>query len=200
MHNTIIEDSQPYTKSISFSFENDRLEIGIETENLLIKSYNKNDFKLCLKLYSDPQITKYFDFGIPRTEPEIIELTKRGRSFFDKKLPFGLFSIFLKETGSFIGQADLFPTDDIDTAEIGCILFKQFQSKGYGTEAVKAIIFDLVKKINRTNLLKNQIRKIMGTVHPKNIASQNVIKKCGMEPYKTMNRFNNPRVWYNVET
>lgn len=200
MHNITLQEKQTHTKQITFSMEKESLYIEIETENLYIRSYNNNDFDLCFQLYSDPKITKYFDFGVPRTKSEIINLTEKGRSFFENKQPFGLFSIFLKNTKSFIGQVDLFPTDRVDTVEIGCILFKEFQGKGYGTESVKAIIFDLVKKINLSGLLENQIKKVMGTVHPKNIASQTVVKKCGMEPYKVKTRFNNPRVWYNVET
>ncbi len=180
--------------SILFKIEDNKLRVEIETERLYIRSYNEKDLNDCILLYGDPTITKHFDHGIPRTETEVKELIKdRGSKYFDNGEPFGLFSLFFKETGNFIGQADLFPTSIPTTLEIGCILQNEFQHQGLGTEAVKALIVDYINELNKKGFA---IDTVMGTVHPENIASNKLVKKCGMKANKFQERFGNPRIWY----
>lgn len=184
---------------ISFRFQEKKLYVEIETERLYIRSYEDRDFENCIRLYSDPMITKYFDHGVPRTRKEVEDLIdERGNKYFNKGEPFGLFSLFYKENNAFIGQADLFPTEEPGTVEVGCILQKKFQHQGLGTEAVKALIVDYVNELNsRKYTYKGfSILKVLGTVHPKNTPSNKLVRKCGMRADKFQERFGNPRIWY----
>ena len=185
---------------VKFNPSADGLDIQVETQNLFIRSYRDSDLDSCIDLYGDPIITKYFDHGAPRSEVEVQDLVAlRGASLFKNNIPLGLFSVFLKETGEFVGQVDLLPTDDPSTVEIGCILFQQFQSSGIGTEATRAMIFQYTRVLfekGYRNLIGLPIDKIMGTVHPNNRASLCLVRKIGMVFQKNKERFGKPRMWF----
>ena len=186
---------------ISFQFTRDALTVSIETERLLILSYQENDFENCVNLYGDRLITKYFDHGVPRSRTEVKELIfEKTHKYFTRKHPYGLFSIFLKEKMLFIGQIDLLPMECPKTLEVGFILRKEFHNQGFCLEAVKALIFDYVDEIN--NRLfdddSSQVNKIVATVHPENFSSRKVLIKCGMSIEKFQERFGNPRLWYSL--
>lgn len=187
---------------ISIQQNNQKISATIETERLIIESYKDRDFQNCIQLYGDREITRYFDHGKPRTYIEVQQLIEeRGKKYFENGEPFGLFSLFLKEDGRFIGQADLFPTDEPGVLEIGCILLKQFQRMKYGTEAVKALIIDYIDDLIHRNIKDRgmSLYKILGTVHPDNLPSNMLVRKCGMQVNKFQERFGNPRIWYYYE-
>src|ERR1700722_8239719 len=125
-------------------------DISIETKNLHISSYKENEFEKSLSLYGDPVITRFFDHGRPRLRLEVQNyINDKHNQYIKNGEPFGIFSIYDKSNMEFIGQVDLTPTDEPGTLEIGCILFKQYQDQGIGTEAVKSLIFDYVEELNR---------------------------------------------------
>src|SRR3954470_22250548 len=106
-------------ESISFSRSAAQLSIEAFTDRLFIRSYAE-DFERCLSLYGDGELTRYFDHGNPRTYQEILEYVgDRGSRYFDQGLPFGIFSVFLKEGNLFVGQVDLVPTENPGEVEIG---------------------------------------------------------------------------------
>jgi trans-aconitate 2-methyltransferase len=196
-----IENEQVIKPRISFSLKSNIFEIEIETKNLYIRSYRDEEFENCVLLYGDPVITRYFDYGKPRSRFEIQEyINEKNDRYLKNREPFGIFSIYDKSNLKFIGQVDLAPTNEPGELEIGCILFKQYQDQGVGTEAVKALMFDYVEELNHRGIKCNDlpITKIMGTVHPQNYLSRSLIKKFGMTFDKFQERFGNPRLWYSL--
>lgn len=171
------------------------VDVSIETDHLEIKSYKSCDIQNSIQLYSDPEITKYFDTGHPKPESEILSyVTNTGINAFNHGHPFGLFSIFEKGSEKFIGHIDLVKyTDDEKVLEVGYILLKPFQGKGYGSEAAKAIIYEYIPYLQQSGY---DIQKVIATVHPDNIPSQKVLQKLGFSFEKSEERFNNPRYWY----
>jgi RimJ/RimL family protein N-acetyltransferase len=184
--------------NISFYRESWSLKVKIETENLYIYSYSEKDFEECVRLYGDEIVTKYFDHGKPRSRVEVENyIAEKGNKHFNKGEPFGLFSIFDKHTGVFIGQVDLLPMGEPGVVEIGCILHECYHSMGIGTEAVRAMVLDYVEILNVDfKFNEHPIVKVIGTVHPDNILSRKLIKSLGMIFEKSQRRFDNPRLWY----
>ncbi len=185
---------------ISFHFSFKSLQVQIETERLYIHSYRDNDFENCLSLYGDQEITKYFDYGKPLSRDEVNQLIlEKGHKYFAKGEPYGLFSIFNKEDMSFIGQFDLMPIGEPGVVEIGCILHNQSQNQGFCTEIIKTFINDYIEELNYRNFKCNglSIIKVIATAHPKNNASNKIVKKIGMAFEKFEKRFGNPRLWYS---
>ncbi|MBS0615704.1 MAG: GNAT family N-acetyltransferase [Verrucomicrobia bacterium] len=187
---------------ISFFSHGHRLLIEGFTERLYIRSYQDSDLESCLDLYSDEEITKYFDNGKPRTAQQILEYIKeRGRRYFDRGEPFGLFSVFLKDSFTFIGQVDLVPTGNPGEVEIGWIFLKDFHNKGYCTEAVQDFLLPLIQGLYKRNYQSTglTINRIIATAHPKNIASNKIIQKAGLAFYQSSLRYEgNPRNWYSL--
>src|SRR3989344_3113065 len=108
----LLQDSQSREESFCFKFHpnNRHLFVTFESERLQISSYRDEDFENCVQLYGNKTLTKYFDHGKPRSRKEIEELTRgKGIEYFRKGKPFGLFSLFDKTDGAFVGQMDIFP-------------------------------------------------------------------------------------------
>lgn len=177
---------------------NCKVDVSGVTSRLYIRSYNEGDYKDSVLLYGNKEITKYFDHGMPRAQKEIdAYLEDRGKSYFNQGLPFGIFSVFIKDSSKFIGQVDLVPFEKSGVVEIGWIFKKDFHGKGYCTEAVKEFLLPLAKKINSQSIYN--IEKLMATAHPDNVASNRVIKKLGMKYEKEEDRYNGkPRLWYSI--
>lgn len=171
----------------------------IETERLLIRSYQDEDFEDCVQLYGDKALIKYFDYGVVRNRDEVKSLiTEKTYGYSNIKKPFGLFSIFLKDGMTFIGQIDLLPLDESNTVEIGFIMKKEFHGHGYCTEAVKYLIFDYINTINSCKDRCVPVIKIVATVHPDNMPSIKILEKVGMKLEKVQERFKAPRCWYSL--
>jgi len=175
------------------------LQVKVETKRLIIYSYHKSHFDDCLALYGDPVLTKYFDHGKPRSNEEVKQLIKeKADKYFDHGLPFGLFSIFDKENGNFIGQFDLIPATDPQVVEIGCIFHRPYHNRGYCPEVVKCFLNEYIEKINQMfrRTKRTLITKAIATTHPKNFASIRMIKLVGMKYEKTESRFGTYRKWF----
>ncbi len=176
--------------------------ISIEswTNRLFIRSYLDKDFSECITLYSDKEITKYFDHGNPKSIQEIFDFVQeRGSRYFERGEPFGLFSVFLKDSPMFIGQIDLVPTGLPGEVEIGWIFHKNFQNKGYCSEAVLEFLIPLIYKIREKKFKSGNliINRVIATAHPENIPSNKIIQKAGLSFYQSHLRYGgNPRNWY----
>ena len=188
----------------NITFVNNGAKIDIQgfTNRLFIRSYQDEDYKACLSLYSDPVITRYFDHGEPRSRSEIdAHIQERGRFFFDKGEPFGLFSVFLRTDNQFIGQADLMPTGNRGEVEIGWILHKTWQNQGYCSEGTQCFLLPLIYKLKEKNYQSGEavINRVIATAHPENGASQKIIQKLGFSMYKSSVRYGGrPRFWFEL--
>lgn len=187
---------------IKFFDKNGHVKVEIETSRLVIRSYDNSDFENCLALYGDPIVTKLFDFGKPFTKEEVLELVlEKGHSLFRKKIPLGLFSIFLKEDMSFVGQVDLMPFTESGTLEIGCILHRRYQGQGIGTEVVMIFLENYIDELNKRGYKYHgrPFKRVIATAHPKNVASNALIKHLGFTFNRFEERFGKPRLWYTYK-
>lgn len=188
---------------ISISIDSSTCFVEVVTERLVIRSCIEEDFNNCVLLYGDEKIVGYFDSGKTRCSSEVFALLKeRAFKYFRNGKPFGLFSVFLRESETFIGQIDLLPTLDIGVMEIGFIFLQEYQNKGFCSEAAKAMIFEYVEELNfrKYSCKELPIYKIIATVHPENKPSIKVLEKIGMTLNKRRDRFGQPRLWYSVLT
>lgn len=191
----------PFETHIAFRTTSNYLRVYIHTKRLIIRSYQDVDFENVISLYSDECIMKYFDHGQPRTKTELEHLiAEKGEKYFSRGQPFGLFSIFCKNSGAFIGQVDFMPFEEVGVAEIGFILHWKYHNQGFCSEVVRAMLFDYVKALHKKHFVCNElpIRKVIATVHPENNASRRVIENFGMTFDKAQKRFGHPRLWYSM--
>jgi len=194
--------SQLEAGKTSLCYDSGRLFIEAFTDRLFIRSYANEDFDRCLSLYGDVEITKFFDHGEPRTNEEILDyVQERGDRYFNQGEPYGIFSVFLRENNSFIGQIDLVPTDNPGEVEIGWIFHKEFQGKGFCSEAVLDFLLPFIHRIAQMGFKTGGllVYKVIATAHPENIASNRVIQKAGLSMYQSQLRYGGkPRNWYSL--
>lgn len=195
-----VQTKDEFKSEVFLSEEESVVQVEIETPRLLIRSYHVQDFEECVALYGNTKITKFFDHGKPRSRNEVKKLIREKTGYFKKGQPFGLFSIFLKNSMTFIGQIDLIPVKP-GVVEIGFILLAKYQNKGFGSEIVNAFLLDYVNELNVQGYSYggSPIKEVIATVHPLNLPSKKLMEKMGMHFKKFQNRFDAPRLWYTYK-
>ena len=156
------------------------MKIFLKTDRLIIKLPTLSDFDAILALNTDPAVMRFIGNGSINTPEQVqAKLDKDIAHFF--KHQFGLGVVYEKATGEFVGQAGLFhleyndnqPANQPVKIEIGYRLCKKHWNKGYATELVCAI---------RDWGFKNlPVEKLIAVVDPRNIDSQKVVSKAGLD-------------------
>jgi RimJ/RimL family protein N-acetyltransferase len=152
----------------------------LETERLKLRGHRLDDFVHCAAMWADPKVTRYIG-GKPLTEEESWTRLLRYVGHWSL-LGFGYWVAEEKATAKFVGEigfADykraLEPSLK-GVPEIGWVLASQAHSKGYATEAVRAVVEwgDAHFQSARTACI----------VAPENVASIRVAEKCGYREFQ----------------
>lgn len=160
----------------------------IETARLKGKVASMSDFADLAKLYSDPEVRKYYYFMNPYILSE--QQTLQAIDFYQELYQEGFprFVFHEKETGKFIGTGGLCFYDPREEnfengrVEISYQLAKEFWGKGYATEVAKELIEFAFKRY--------PIKTLCVATVSDNLGSQKVIEKCGFElKFKRKNQY-----------
>lgn len=116
----------------------------LETERLRLRGHRLEDFKECLALWGDPQVTRYIG-GKPLTGEEVWARLLRYAGHW-AMLGYGYWLIEDKASGRFIGEMgfadfkrDISPSF-AGIPEIGWVLAPAAQGRGLATEALHAAV------------------------------------------------------------
>lgn len=168
--------------------------IILETNRLLLRLPVMNDLDDLFRLYSNPEIRKYFPEGVltlGETREEL-EWFLNGHPQYPH---LGLWATILKETGKFIGRCGLLPWE-IDgrlEIEIAYLLDKSFWHQGLATEAAQGLIHYGFENLNLTRLIC--------LIAPGNTASRRVAERVGMAPEREVDGIagdNFPTLIYSI--
>ena len=101
---------------------------------------------------------------------------EKERRWVQKKLAEGapLFSMLAKDTGAFIGNIEFMDMAD-GVAELGIAVTAAMQDRGYGTEAVRAMVEYGMDTLG--------LRRVFLKVFPDNARAIRVYEKCGFREY-----------------
>lgn len=110
----------------------------IETERLILREMNMDDFDALNKVLADSDIMQHYPYSFDE---------KRVRGWIERNIQryqifgFGLWAICLKDTGEMIGDCGLTMQDigGVIKPEIGYHLRADMQRKGYAKEAAIAV-------------------------------------------------------------
>lgn len=143
----------------------------METERLLLRAFVAEDFEAIHKLRSDAEFMKYLRRD--ETRSESMEWIKNASSYW--KFGIGFWAAVLKETNETIGWCGVWLQAEFekDEMEIGYAIAKKHGGKGLATEAAKFALeyaFSL-----------HGVDRIYALATPENAASQQVMKKLGMQ-------------------
>ncbi len=143
----------------------------LKTERLLLRKINPEDAEMVFQWMSDPEVCRYECWkphdSVEYTRGYIIEVFKEYKS--NTTYQWGIqFNDIL------IGSVSIVNVDDYhQKALLGYCLAKQYWSKGYMTEAVKAVIEYMLVDIG--------LNRLEATHSINNIASGRVLEKVGMK-------------------
>ena len=149
--------------------------IVCETERLIVRQWEDEDFNDLYEYASDSVVTKYLHFEPYKSLQDAIDRIKFVKDVYvETKGIFGEFPIELKQENKVIGSVNI----RLDSPKaggivmIGWVLNPRYQGKGYMTECVK----EMFRYVKRNNLAK----RIRATHDVDNYKSGNVMKRAGM--------------------
>ena len=148
------------------------MNVIIETERLLLRTFTENDAALLYELNHDPEVTRY-------TDDPMTTLDQAKKVLDEVILPqyilynHGRWAVHLKPHLEFIGWCGLKFLADRNEVDLGYRFMKKFWGKGYATEAAYACLEYGFKSLN--------LQLIVGRALPENAGSIRVLEKCGMQ-------------------
>jgi ribosomal-protein-alanine N-acetyltransferase len=145
----------------------------IETDRLIIREFNEDDFKSIHTYASKPEVTMYLPFG-PNREMDTQIFLKKVIDYQTLNPRYDYeFAVVLKQSNILIGGCGIHVTNvNNKEGSIGYCYDKQYWGNGYASESAHAIINFGFEKLN--------LHRIFATCHTDNIGSAKVIEKVGM--------------------
>jgi RimJ/RimL family protein N-acetyltransferase len=140
------------------------MNIKIETQNLIIRNFeltDENDLCEYMLQRVNAEFESYPNFTPQKTKEEIVYRAKSDE----------FFAIELKKTHKVIGNIYL-GKREFNTRELGYVLNQDYQNKGYGSEASKAMIEFAFKK---------GVHRIYAECAPQNKPSWKVMERVGLK-------------------
>ena len=149
----------------------------LETEPTIIKQCDpERDILPLIEIYSKPHVNDYVENLYPFAEETVYQ-----RDYFDNiysLYDFGMWNVFLKETGQLIGRCGaeyMQPPEEIEKMddqclELGYLIDSDYWHMGLGYETTKAVV---------EMALARGHRQIFAEINPLNTASIKLAKKLG---------------------
>jgi ribosomal-protein-alanine N-acetyltransferase len=147
---------------------------AIVTKRLVLRDFEKADWRAVQDYASDPEVVRYVDFG-PNTEEESRNFIQRALAS-QKGQPRNNFSlaVILKAKNALIGGCGIYVSNPANReGYIGYVLNRNFWKLGYATETVQALVKFGFKEL--------KLHRIFATCDAENSASAHVMEKVGMQ-------------------
>lgn len=161
---------------------------NLETERLILKPLNENDFESMYRLESDPSVISSME-GELYNDPEVYK-----KDFAETVKGGECFSIRIKETGLFVGFIMIhqyIKQGRISYSQMVTAILPEYWNLGYCTEATKKLLHFAFLGIKTPWLCANQFQD--------NPAAGNVLRKCGLRFHKTWKMQNRPYDQYRYK-
>ncbi len=195
-------------KTINITFKTDEitggLNVCIETDRLYLKSATAENLNDYSKLLGDAEVMAKFYDGKPWT----IDKTKTHFGTWIQRWanhdPFSSLAVFKKDDNTFIGHVVLgYGDDKPGQSELAYVFDKKMWGKGFGKEAVSAIVNEYAPELVRLKykLEGKPFTSIIATTRPDNVASFKILKNSlGMESIKEEVKYGNIRHTFFIST
>lgn len=149
--------------------------IMFETERLILRKLKNSDTTAIFEMRKDPDIMRYISEPQTDLESSVNWIIKMSEKWDKERIGFS--AVVVKETKEFIGWCGLWTLKETDEIEVGYAIAKKFWGKGYATEAAERCL--------QYGFGELKLDKIVALAYPENKASQQVMKKLGMEYIRT---------------
>jgi ribosomal-protein-alanine N-acetyltransferase len=167
----------------------------IESERLIFRRIEQADFEFFARIHADPIVARYLGSGRARSIEETQALLKNYYETY-RGLELGPLAVLHKSDGVLIGRCGLSDMalevnaasgklprvwyqrsqippgmNVVSEQELGYTFDRNYWGQGYGSEAA-ARVFEYACSTK-------QFRRIVSVIHPDNIASIKIAKRCG---------------------
>jgi ribosomal-protein-alanine N-acetyltransferase len=143
----------------------------VTTDRLILRAFTEQDAERLCCILAEEGVLRHF----PTSDPPSLDRVQKfiaGQLKHWEEHGFGWWAVEPKSRAEIIGWNGLQYLPETEEIEIGYLLSKDYWGKGMATEGAKEGIrygFEILG-----------LERIVGIVHPENIASQGVLKKLGM--------------------
>jgi len=148
------------------------MKVILETDRLLLREYVEDDAESFFKLNTDPEVVRF----VP--DKALLNVEQARQTLIDhpiadyRRYGFGRGACILKSTGEQIGFAGLKYLDELGEVDVAYRLLPAHWGQGLATEVALASV--------RYGFAALGLKRIIGLVMPKNIASVRVLEKTGL--------------------
>ena len=162
----------------------------LQTERLVLRRSRPEDHETISAYRSDPDVSRYQ--GWERIDPEGIRAQIEEMAGRAPGQPGGWvqLSVEERESGRLVGDVGLSPADEPGVIEVGYTIAPEFQGRGYGTEAVAALI------AYAFNTLDADLVRAYASAE--NLPSIRLAEKVGMRLAERFERRHEDEVWSGV--
>jgi ribosomal-protein-alanine N-acetyltransferase len=143
----------------------------LETERLVIREWQPEDFAAFRPIAIDPEVVKYIGKGKPWSD-ERIEAFIQQQIREQREDGYCMWPLVWKEDGRLIGFCGIQPWQESGEIEIGWWLAKEYWGRGLATEAARTALAYAFEGLN--------LRRIIAIIHQDNSDSKRVAQKLGM--------------------
>ncbi len=142
-----------------------------QTPRLIIREFLAGEETIYLNHFNDELVIQY----IPkRSREERINIFRKGLEQYSVSKTTGLWGIFSKANGDFMGSCLLRPFyDEAGVLELGYSLEKKYWGDGFATEMAIAMVAH--------GLSDQSISEIVAVTELENMGSQRVLEKAGLK-------------------
>ncbi|MES2275854.1 MAG: GNAT family N-acetyltransferase [Bacteroidota bacterium] len=164
------------------------MSLQLETERLIMRPFHADDAPGMFELYQDADVIK-FTGDVPfKTIADAVAFITAYDQY--EKYQMGRLSVFIKQTGEYIGWCGIKYLADTNEVDLGYRLIKRHRGQGYTTEAARASLDYGFKVLD--------LDKIIGKAMVDNAPSINVFKKLGLTYTHNDNCHQHPAVVYAI--
>jgi [ribosomal protein S5]-alanine N-acetyltransferase len=147
--------------------------VELITERLRLREFFGKDHEAVHRYASDPEVTRYVDWGpndLKATEVFLFEARRSAATYPRSRF---VLAIVRRDLNELIGSVELLLTGEQgDQGTLGYVLARRSWGNGYATEAATALL--------RYGFDELGLRTISATCDPDNTASAAVLAKIGM--------------------
>ena len=165
---------------------------NLESERLLLRAVDDGDVEEVLALRSNPETMKYVPRPLAKTKEDAYVHIRTIKEKISNNSGIN-WAITIKGNNQLIGIIGHYKLQPENyRAEIGYMLSPEYKSKGYATEAIKAVVAYGFEQMN--------LHSIEAIIDPANSASERVLQKCGFvkEAHFIENEWYNGKFWDSV--
>jgi ribosomal-protein-alanine N-acetyltransferase len=143
----------------------------ITTVRLCLRAFDQADVEPLHRILCGPDVLRYFPRPDPPPRERVARMIARLMQHWEEH-GYGVWAVTSRANGALMGRCGLQYLPETDEVEIDFLLGRDFWGQGFAAEAGRASL--------RFGLENLTVERIVGIVHPENLASRRVLEKLGL--------------------